>query len=258
MHPFVYQELIEYAAQLNKEITITDYLIWGGFPGRLTLSSEEAMRTYLLDLDETIVVNDIINRYKIRKTDEFQRFVNFILICNAREFSFNSITGYMAAHGTKTSKTTIKKWMDYLEEAYVIQRIKPYSTKAKRELDYSFKLYNEDVAMNSIRVSNNRYDFSHNLENIVLNELRYKGYEVSVFQNRGKEIDFFAQKNSKAYYVQVALSVQEEKAYEREFSAFNKLDQSNRKILITNDDIDYSTSTVDHLKLRDFLLKKEL
>lgn len=258
VHPFVYQELIEYAAQLNKEITITDYLIWGGFPGRLTLSSEEAMRTYLLDLDETIVVNDIINRYKIRKTDEFQRFVNFILICNAREFSFNSITGYMAAHGTKTSKTTIKKWMDYLEEAYVIQRIKPYSTKAKRELDYSFKLYNEDVAMNSIRVSNNRYDFSHNLENIVLNELRYKGYEVSVFQNRGKEIDFFAQKNSKAYYVQVALSVQEEKAYEREFSAFNKLDQSNRKILITNDDIDYSTSTVDHLKLRDFLLKKEL
>ena len=197
VHPFVYQELIEYAAQLNKEITITDYLIWGGFPGRLTLSSEEAMRTYLLDLDETIVVNDIINRYKIRKTDEFQRFVNFILICNAREFSFNSITGYMAAHGTKTSKTTIKKWMDYLEEAYVIQRIKPYSTKAKRELDYSFKLYNEDVAMNSIRVSNNRYDFSHNLENIVLNELRYKGYEVSVFQNRGKEIDFFAQKNLK-------------------------------------------------------------
>lgn len=258
IHPFVYQELVEYAALLNKEITITDYLIWGGFPGRLPLPSEEAMRNYLLDLDETIVINDIINRYKIRKTDEFQRFVNYILICNAREFSFNSIAGYMGSHGTKTSKTTIKKWMDYLEEAYVIQRIKPYSTKAKRELDYSFKLYNEDVAMNSIRVSNNRYDFSHNLENIVLNELRYKGYEVSVFQNRGKEIDFFAQKNSKAYYVQVALSVQEEKAYEREFSAFNKLDQSNRKILITNDDIDYSTSTVDHLKLRDFLLKKEL
>jgi len=258
IHPFVYRELVEYATQLNKEITITDYLIWGGFPGRLSLPSEEAMRNYLLDLDETIVINDIINRYKIRKTDEFQRFVNYILISNAREFSFNSIAGYMASHGTKTSKTTIKKWMDYLEEAYVIQRIKPYSTKAKRELDYSFKLYNEDVAMNSIRVSGNRYDFSHNLENIVLNELRYKGYEVSVFQNNGREIDFYAQKASKAYYIQVALSVQEEKAYEREFSAFSKLDQSNRKILITNDEIDYSTSTVDHLKLRDFLVKEEL
>ena len=148
--------------------------------------------------------------------------------------------------------------MDYLEEAYVIQRIKPYSTKAKRELDYSFRLYDEDVAMNSIRVTDNRYDFSHNMENIVINELRYKGCDVSVFQSGGKEIDFLAQKNSKTYYIQAALSVQEEKAYIREFSAFNKLDQSKRKILITNDDIDYSTSTVDHLKLKDFLLKDEL
>lgn len=148
--------------------------------------------------------------------------------------------------------------MDYLEEAYVIQRIKPYSTKAKRELDYSFRLYDEDVAMNSIRVTDNRYDFSHNMANIVLNELRYKGYDVSVFQSGGREIDILAQKNSKAYYIQAALSVQEEKAYKRGFSAFNKLDQSKRKILITNDDIDYSTSTVDHLKLKDFLLKDEL
>ena len=258
IHPFVYKELTEYAFQLNKTVSITDYLIWGGFPGRLPLPSEDAMRTYLLDLDETIVINDIINRYKIRKTDEFQRFVNYILVSNAREFSFNSITGYMASHGTKTSKTTIKKWLEYLEEAYVIQRIKPYSTKAKRELDYSFKLYNEDVAMNSIRVANNRFDLSHNLENIILNELRYKGYNVSVFQNSGREIDFLAQKNSKIYYIQVALSVQEEKAYEREFSAFNKLDQSNRKILITNDELDYSTSTVDHVKLIDFLKADEL
>ena len=258
IHPFIYKELAEYASQLNKTVSITDYLIWGGFPGRLPLPSEEAMRTYLLDLDETIVINDIINRYKIRKTDEFQRFVNYILVSNAREFSFNSITGYMASHGTKTSKTTIKKWLEYLEEAYVIQRIKPYSTKVKRELDYSFKLYNEDVAMNSIRVANNRFDLSHNLENIVLNELRYKGYNVSVFQNSGREIDFLAQKNSKTYYIQVALSVQEEKAYEREFSAFNKLDQSNRKILITNDELDYSTSTVDHVKLIDFLKADEL
>lgn len=258
VRPFVYTELTEYATQLNKTISITDYLIWGGFPGRLALPSDEAMRSYLLDLDETIVINDIISRYKIRKTDEFQRFVNYVLISNAREFSFNSITKYMASHGSSTSKTTIKKWMEYLEEAYVIQRVRPYSTKAKRELDYSFKLYNEDVAMNSIRVSNNRFDLSHNLENIVLNELIYKGYEVSVFQNNGKEIDFYAQKHSKAYYIQVALSVQEEKAYEREFSAFNKLDQSNRKILITNDELDYSTSTVDHLKLIDFLKVDEL
>ena len=112
--------------------------------------------------------------------------------------------------------------------------------------------------MNSIRITNNRFDLSHNLENIVLNELFYRGYDVSVFQSNGREIDFYAQKNSKAYYIQVALSVQEEKAHEREFSAFNRLDQSNRKILITNDELDYSTSTVDHLRLSNFLQMEEL
>lgn len=112
--------------------------------------------------------------------------------------------------------------------------------------------------MNSIRVKNNRFDLSHNMENIVFNELHYKGNDVSVFQNNGREIDFYVQKDSKAYYIQAALSVQEEKAYEREFSAFSRLDQSNRKISITNDELDYSTSTVDHLELIQFLKRDDL
>ncbi len=258
IHPFIFKELTEYADQLGKSISVMDYLIWGGFPGRLNLPSEDAMKIYLLDLDETVVINDIINRYRIRKTDEFRRFADYVLISNAREFSVNSIASYMKSHGNKTSKTTIKKWLGYLEEAYAVKEIRPFSMKAKRELEYSFKLYDEDVAMNSIRVRDNRYDLSHNLENIVLNELIYRDYHVTVYQNKGKEIGFFAQKNNKGYYIQVALSVQEEKAYEREFAAFRNLDASCRKILITNDELDYSTSTVDHIKLRDFLLMDEL
>ena len=58
--------------------------------------------------------------------------------------------------------------------------------------------------------------------------------------------------------IQVAYSVAENKAYEREFSAFSNIDNSIKKIIITNDDIDYSTSTVYHLKLRDFLMMNEL
>ena len=84
------------------------------------------------------------------------------------------------------------------------------------------------------------------------------GYELKVFDNKGKEIDFLATRGGKTYLVQVAYSVVDEKAYNREFSAFSNIDNTNQKILITNDDIDFSTSTVRHVKLKDFLLKEDL
>ena len=101
---------------------------------------------------------------------------------------------------------------------------------------------------------NNRFDITHNLENIVYNELIYMGYEVYVYDNNGKEIDFLATMGAKQYYVQVAYSVAEDKAYQREFNAFKNIDNLSQKIIITNDDIDYSTSVVKHIKLKDFLM----
>ena len=112
--------------------------------------------------------------------------------------------------------------------------------------------------MNSIRVSGNRYYLTHNLENIVLNELIYLGFNVTVYRSKGREIDFRAEKDGKIFLIQAAYSVAEEKAYDREFSAFAGIDNTVKKIIITNDDIDYSTSAVYHYKLRDFLLMDEL
>lgn len=150
------------------------------------------------------------------------------------------------------------KYLDYLKEAYIIDFVKQYSTRTKNELVYYHKIYNEDVAFNSIRCMDNRYDLTHNLENIIYNELLYMGYSVSVYNNNGKEIDFLAQKENKKYYIQVAYSVADEKAYNREFSAFSNIDNLSQKIIITNDDIDYSTSTVKHIKLKEFLNMESL
>ena len=84
-------------------------------------------------------------------------------------------------------------------------------------------------------------------------------YNLKVLNNDdGKEIDFIASKDGKDYYIQVAYSIEDDKAYNREFNAFVNLDNNCRKILITNDDIDYSTSTVTHIKLKDFLLMTSL
>ena len=78
------------------------------------------------------------------------------------------------------------------------------------------------------------------------------GYELCVFTTGNREIDFLARKNGKEYLIQAAYTVVEEKAFERAFSLFNVLDQSRKKILITNDDFDYSTGTVEHISLRRF------
>lgn len=258
IRPFVYKEILEYTKELEKECSITDYLIWGGFPKRFEFDTEDAKLRYLNDLDDTIVINDLINRYKIRKENLFKNLINYILRSNSRIISAKSIHNYIKNKNENCSINTIIKYLDYLEEAYIIESIKQYSTKTKSELAYYVKIYNTDVAFNSIRCMDNRYDLTHNLENIVYNELIYMGYNINVFNNNGKEIDFLVQKNNKKYFVQVAYSVAEEKTYNREFSAFANIDNLSQKILITNDDIDYSTSTIKHIKLKDFLLMESL
>ncbi|MBR2255880.1 MAG: ATP-binding protein [Blautia sp.] len=258
IRPFVYRELVEYGEELGKDVSLTDYIIWGGFPKRIEYSGESGQRIYLNELNETIILNDIINRYKIRKTEVFKRLANFIFLSNGRILSARSVEKYMRGTGLPCSVTTITKYIGYLEEAYAIATVKKYSAKSKRELEYYLKVYDEDVALNSIRVMNNRYDLTHNFENVVYNELLYMGYNLQVYHDGSQEIDFVANKGNKQYYIQVAYSVAEEKAYEREFGAFAKLDNSCQKIVITNDDIDFSTSTVRHIRFRDFVQMDEL
>jgi len=204
-------------------------------------------------LNEAIVSNDLINRYHIRKQGEFRKVVNYILISNSRIYSAKSISDHMLGNGISLSSNTVQKWIGYLEKAYIIDEVSRYSRKAKKELEQSHKVYNCDVALNSIRCGEQRYDLTHNLENIVYNELIYRDFSVTVYDNNGREIDFLAEKDKKRYYIQVAYSVVEDKAWHREFGAFSGIPATDRKILITNDDIDYSTSAVEHIRLSDFL-----
>lgn len=258
IRPFVYKEILEYCRELNKECSVTDYLVWGGFPKRFEYDSESARDIYLNDLNDTIVISDLINRYKIHKISIFKSLVNYILKSNSRILSSKSIHDYINNNFENCSINTIIKYIEYLKEAYIIDEVKPYSSKTKSELKYYYKIYNADVSFNSIRCIDNRYDLTHNLENIVYNELIYMGYNVNVYYNGNYEIDFLAQNDGKKYYIQVAYSVENDKAYDREFRAFSNLDYSCKKILITNDDLDYSTSTVIHLKFKDFILMKDL
>ena len=134
---FVYKELVEYAKQLGKELSIADYLIWGGFPGRIEQPNETAQKRYLNDLFNTIVLNDLIRRYKIRKETLFVPLVKYVLKSNSRIFSAKSIYNYIKQNQSECSINTIMKYLNYLEEAYIIESVNQYSTKVKRELAFS-------------------------------------------------------------------------------------------------------------------------
>ncbi len=257
IRPFVYSEILEYTKELGKSYTINDYLIWGGFPKSIEYDGENK-KNYIYDLEETIIHNDICLRYNIKKDNIFRAVCDFVFRSNSRIVSAKSITNYIKANNEPCSINTVMKYIDYISEAFGIDLVKEYSTKIKRELSYYYKVYNADVSFNSIRVMDNRYDLDHNLENIVYNELLFKGYNVQVYRYEDNEIDFFVTKNGKSHYIQVAYSVVDNKAYEREFKAFNKMDYSYDKVLITNDTIDYSTSMVRHIKFEDFLMMDEL
>ena len=141
IRPFVYKEIAEYAHELKKQYSISDYLTYGGFPKAIEQPDKTSIVQYLNDLNQTIVINDIQNRYRIRKTELFKRLVNYVLISNARIFSASSIQHYLSSERLNCSINTVMKYLSYLEEAYVVRRVPQYSTRAKRELTFYVKLY---------------------------------------------------------------------------------------------------------------------
>ena len=254
IRPFVFREALEYSKQLGKDFSIQDYLVWGAFPQGLEQKTTIDLKNYLYSLNETIVVNDIILRYKIKRTEDFKKVVDFILLSNSRIYSAHSISNYIkSSNHIEISANTIQKWLGFLKEAYIIDEIPRFSKKAKRQLKNSKKIYNCDVSFNSLRQRNGEWDITHNLENIIYNELVYRGFELEVYSDIDSEIDFIATKNGKKFYIQVAYSIIEKKTRELEFRPFLKLDNLHKKIIITADDYDYSTSTIQHIKLKDFL-----
>src|SRR5574344_506160 len=117
IRPFVYKEIAEYALQLGKTVPIADYLVYGGFPSIFELPDKKAVRAYLSAIDETIVMNDIMNRYKIHKQELFRKLVNFVLVSNGRIFSAKSIHDYIRKDSVSCSVNTIMKYIGYLERS---------------------------------------------------------------------------------------------------------------------------------------------
>lgn len=254
IRPFVFKEIQQYAKELGKNVTVEDYLSLGGFPKRFELDEKDEQLRYLDELDRAIT-DGIIRRYKIRKEELFLSLVDFVLQSNGNVFSEKAIYDRITAKCGTCSINTIMKYLDYLKEAYVIESVTKFSSRVERTLMFYAKIYNADVAFNYIRCVDGDMDIAPNLENTVYNELVYRGYDVSVYDNGGKRIDIFARKDGEEYFIHTVYGTEKK---ENEISeVFNSLESNAKKILITYA-ASYSINGVACVSLEDFLAINEL
>ena len=155
------------------------------------------------------------------------------------------------------STRTIYECLDYAESSLLMSKVSAYDIRGKKILSRKDKYYLQDLGLGQVLNINKKTQFGAYLENIVYNELIYRGYNVNIGNNNGKEIDFIATKYNQKEYYQVVYTLASEDTEEREFSAYDNIDDNYPKYVISTDKLDYSQNGIIHKNIIDFLLEKK-
>ena len=258
--PFSFEEVIQYKNITDKqeiEIAFNDYLLWGGMPQRFDLPSEEATKIYLMDVFDAIVLKDIVRRHNIKNVNIFKRIMEYLVTNPSQTFSPTNMIKEFTKEQIPISAKTIYYCLEYALEALLMNKISTYDVRGKRILTRKDKYYLTDLGLGQILNINKKTQFGAYLENIVYNELIYRGYDVSIGNNNGKEIDFVATKYNQKEYYQVTYTLANEETEKREFSAFDDIKDNYPKYVISTDKLDYSQNGIIHKNIIDWLLKEE-
>ena len=258
-YPFTFKEVCELKKikdRKDMEEVFDDYMTWGGMPQRFELHSLDAMKIYLSDVFDAIVLKDIIKRNSIKNVTLFQRIMEYLVTNPSQTFSPSNMIKEFEKENIPVSSKTIYECLDYAESALLMSRVSTYDIRGKRILSRKDKYYLMDLGLGQILNINKRTQFGAYLENIVYNELIYRGYHVSVGNNNGKEIDFIATKHNQKEYYQVAYTLAHAETEKREFEAFDHIDDNYPKYVISTDKLDYSQNGIIHKNIIDWLLEK--
>ena len=267
IYPFSFNEILQYMEEI-KNITLTPdvekslfrdyYLNFGGMPGLLTIDDEMNKRNALKDIYNTIILDDILSRFKINKIDLFKRFTRYLMNSIGQTFSSNSISNYLKHENINTTPNTILKFTEYLQEPLFFLKCRRMDLIGKKEMKLYEKYYLTDHGFHHAMVENNSQKITRVLENIVYIELLRRDYNVSVGKIYDKEIDFICEKYGKYLYIQVSYLLASEKTIKREFSPLFKINDKFDTYVISMDEIDLSKNGVKHINVIDFLKGKEI
>lgn len=250
-----------------------EYITYGGIPLVVLAETEEqkmAMLDYLL---KETYIRDIVSRNKIRNIGEMETLLDVLSSAIGALTNPNKLKNtFKSVNHSKITATTITKYIEYLEDAFLIEEAKRYDIKGKSYIGTPLKYYFMDMGLRNSRIKFRQMEVTHSMENVIYNELRMRGFNVDVGNltvvESGKggkpvkkqlEVDFICNKGSKKYYIQSAYMLGTEEKMAQEIRPFMKIHDSFKKIVITSDTPTpfYSEEGILVMNVYDFLLNPD-
>ena len=269
IHPLSFREFSS-VYKGSAEEAWDDYFTYGGLPLILSRETAEEKAEYLMSLFQKVYLSDIVDRHKVRNREELDELVDILA------FAVGSLTNPLKLANTfKTVKKknisdkTLKKYMDYLMDAFLVSKAVRYDIKGRKYIGSPAKYYFEDVGLRNARLNFRQMEENHIMENIIYNELRVRGYHVDVglVEQYGKnseqkttrkqlEVDFIATKGSEKYYLQSAFAMTTPEKQAQEERPLNAIGDSFKKIIVVRDNIKVRRNNVGivTMGIRSFLL----
>ena len=271
IYPLTFKEFME-AYEGDIYHGWAEYVVYGGLPLTVTMKTEEQKIHYLTNLFQETYLKDIMERHRIEKTQELEDLVNILASAIGSltnppkiEATFKSVIQ------SAISLNTIRQYLEYLEDAFIINKANRYDVKGRKYIGTPLKYYFEDVGLRNARLGFRQIEETHLMENIIYNELRSRGYSVDVgmVEKRGKdingkeyknqlEIDFVANLGSKRYYVQSTFSMPTEEKRIQEKASLINVNDSFKKIIVVKDVVNVTRDEagITTMSIYDFLLKE--
>jgi predicted AAA+ superfamily ATPase len=248
-----------------------EYVTYGGLPLTVTMKTEEQKVSYISTLFEETYIKDIIERKRIEKVQELNDLIN-VLASNIGALSNPSKieATFRSVIKSDISWNTIKQYIEYLKDAFVINEADRYDVKGRKYIGTPVKYYFEDVGLRNARLGFRQIEETHLMENIIYNELRMRGFQVDVgvvqkrtkredgtVENKRLEIDFIANLGSKRYYIQSAYSLPDVDKMKQEKASLINVHDSFKKIIIVKDVINVKRDEdgITMMSVYDFLLQ---
>ena len=247
-----------------------DYFTYGGLPLILSRETAEEKAEYLMSLFQKVYLSDIIDRHKVRNQEELDELVDILASAVGSLTNPLKLANTFKTVKKKTiSDKTLKKYMDYLMDAFLVSKAVRYDIKGRKYIGSPAKFYFEDVGLRNARLNFRQMEENHIMENIIYNELRIRGYHVDVglVEQFGKnsenkttkkqlEVDFVVTRGSEKYYIQSAFAMDSQSKQEQEERPLNAIGDSFKKIIVVRDNIKVRRNDMGivTIGIRNFLL----
>ena len=250
-----------------------EYITFGGIPLVVLAETEEQKMALLNNLFKETYIRDIVTRNKIRNIGEMESLLDALSSAIGSLTNPNKLQKtFKSVKKSNITATTITKYIEYLEDAFLIEEAKRYDIKGRSYIGTPMKYYFMDMGLRNARINFRQMEVTHSMENVIYNELRMRGFSVDVgnlkILEQGKagkpvkrqlEVDFICNKGSKKYYIQSAYMLGTEEKMAQEIRPFLKINDSFKKIVITSDTPKplYSDEGILMMNVYDFLLNPD-